>query len=396
MADHHGHHHDMRETIGSGGRNGQPAEPPHEGPRHVGELLRRQREALGYPLPALATNLRIRQSYLEAIEQGRWTDLPGAAYSTGFLRSYAQIVGLDPSDILTRYRQEAAAYKADPELYFPEPVNESRVPGGAVLLIAGLLAMLVYGGWYVLSASDRSVGDTVAELPGRLSKLIYGDQITEPAPPPIRVLDPAQVEALSTPSAPTTPTAPANDTAAPPVNNAAAIDPAPAETPPPATDTSRASSGEEESEVPQLPDLGQGAAPVAEPATPEAEPVVRPEGAPPPPPPSGEDAPPLLRSADIPPSGRVFGVAEGPVRVTLRASEDSWVEVRDGKGTLWASRVLRRGDLFRAPDVPGLVLNTGNAGGLLVTLDGQDMAPLGAKSQVLRNIDITPNALTAR
>ncbi|WP_084437657.1 helix-turn-helix domain-containing protein [Niveispirillum irakense] len=395
MADHHGHHHDMRDRIAKAGGGDHPPQVTPDGPRHVGELLRQQREALGYPLPALATNLRIRQSYLEAIEQGRWTDLPGAAYSTGFLRSYAQIVGLDPSDVLARYKLESAGYKADPELYFPEPVNESRVPGGAILLIAGLLAVLVYGGWYVLSASDRSVGDTVADLPDRLSKLIYGDQITEPEPPPIRVLDPAQVEALSTPQT-ATPAPPPPDTVDKAVDKAAiAADTAPSDAPPPATDTSRPN-GEEESEVPQLPDLGQGAAPVAEPATPEAEPVVRPEGTPPPPPPSGEDAPPPLRSADIPPSGRVFGVAEGPVRVTLRASEDSWVEVRDGKGTLWASRVLRRGDLFRAPDVPGLVLNTGNAGGLLVTLDGRDMAPLGAKSQVLRSIDITPDALAAR
>lgn len=375
---------DMRENRGA-----RPAEPAPEpgGPRHVGEWLKQQREALGYPLPALANSLRIRLIYLQAIEEGRWADLPGAAYSTGFLRSYAQTVGLDPGAVLERYKRDSDGQKPAPELYFPEPVNESRVPGGAVLLIAALLAALVYGGWYMMSGSERSVGEQVAELPSRLSKLIYGDQITEPAPPPVRVLQPDQVEALVAKPPP----APVAESAAPP-----AAAPAPLAEAPPATDTSRAAaSGEEESEVPQLPDLGQGAAPVpvTEPADPDVEPVAAGEA------PVAAPAPAdtaIAHTADVPASGRVFGLAEGPVRVTLKAVEDSWVEIRDGKGTLWASRVLRRGDVFRAPDVPGLVLNTGNAGGLIVTLDGRDLPPLGAKSQVLRNIDITPATLAAR
>lgn len=375
---------DMRENRGA-----RPAEPALEpgGPRHVGEWLKQQREALGYPLPALANSLRIRLIYLQAIEDGRWADLPGAAYSTGFLRSYAQTVGLDPGAVLERYKRDSGGQKPAPELYFPEPVNESRVPGGAVLLIAALLAALVYGGWYIMSGSDRSVGEQVAELPSRLSKLIYGDQISDPAPPPVRVLQPEQVEALvATPPAP-----PAAETTPPP-----ATTPVPATDAPPATDTSRPTApAEEESEVPQLPDLGQAPAPapVTEPADPDVEPVAAGE-APAAPPPPTETA--VAHAADVPASGRVFGLAEGPVRVTLKAVEDSWVEIRDGKGTLWASRVLRRGDVFRAPDVPGLVLDTGNAGGLIVTLDGRDLPPLGAKSQVLRNIDITAASLAAR
>ncbi|MBJ7416227.1 MAG: DUF4115 domain-containing protein, partial [Niveispirillum sp.] len=107
------------------------------------------------------------------------------------------------------------------------------------------------------------------------------------------------------------------------------------------------------------------------------------------------NAPPAT-TEQVVPTGRVFGLADGKVRVTIRAVEDSWIEVRDGKGTLWASRVLRRGDLFRAPDVPGMVLNTGNAGGLVVSVDGRDLAPLGAKSQVLRSVPLAPEALAGR
>ncbi len=372
--------------------------PSSSGPRHVGEALKARREALGYTLPDLAANLRIRLNFLEAIEQGRWSDLPGHAYSTGFLRSYAQIVGLDPGAVLLRFKQDAAGHEPAPELYFPEPVNESRVPGGAVLLISALLALGVYGGWYVLSAADRSVGDLVPALPERLSKLIYGDgTVVEPPPTPTPVLNQGQVEALveaAPPSAPEVGSSTTGLSSAPPPPPAAD-----AGTPLPATDTTPVAQGpatDDDSEVPQLPDLGQAPPPTTapEPATPDVEPVAAGElsGAPAAP---AANAPPAT-AEQVVPTGRIFGLAEGTVRVTIRAVEDSWIEVRDGKGTLWASRVLRRGDLFRAPDVPGMVLNTGNAGGLVVSLDGRDLAPLGAKSQVLRSVPLSPEALAAR
>ncbi|WP_040844403.1 DUF4115 domain-containing protein, partial [Nitrospirillum viridazoti] len=86
----------------------------------------------------------------------------------------------------------------------------------------------------------------------------------------------------------------------------------------------------------------------------------------------------------------------GPARVVVRATDESWIQVRDAKGTLWASRVLHPGDSFRAPDVPGLTLETGNAGGVVVSLDGKDLAALGAKGQVVRSYPLQPDDLQAR
>ena len=402
MGDQYGQKHDMRDMrqAATAAATGTASPQAPAGQRHVGELLKERREALGYALADLAASLRIRLIFLEAIEEGRWADLPGPAYSTGFLRSYAQVVGLDPAAVLLRFKQDAAGHEPAPELYFPEPVNESRVPGGAVLLISALLAVAVYGGWYALSATNRSVGDLVPALPERLSKLIYGDgTIMEPPPAPTPVLDPGQVEALVEGASPPVPAVGA--TGAGPLPATAPVPPAAAAgggTPLPATDTTPVAEGpanDEDSEVPQLPDLGQTALPSAsDPATPDVEPVAAGEAAAQPAPPAA-NAPPTT-AEQVTPTGRVFGQADGKVRVTIRALEDSWVEVKDSKGTLWASRVLRRGDLFRAPDVPGLVLNTGNAGGLVVNLDGRDLAPLGAKSQVLRGIALTPETLAGR
>lgn len=413
-------------------------------PRHVGEVLRRRREERGYTLADLAATLRIRQPYLDAIEQGRWHELPGHAYTSGFLRTYATTVGLEPGPILSRFKQETAGTEQPAELYFPEAADESRVPGGALIIVALLLAGVAYGGWYALSNSDRNVVETVQELPARMAGLIPGGtEPPEPAPEPepAQVLPPTQVEELIGQSQPTAPevgasNAPAGPGApmlppdAPSLNTASQI------AADPAADV--AAEGEESETVELPPDLSvsptvdadgrpvespapeptvNAAAPVQPPAqepavqqptgsAPAAEPPVADADTPPAAGPAqAEDAaePPAETAAapeppaQPPASGRVFGQTEGQVRVTVRAVEDSWVEIRDARGTLWAARNLRPGDTFRAPDVPGLALSVvGNAAGVVVNVDGQDLPPLDGRGRVVRNVSLVPGDLLER
>jgi len=54
----------------------------------------------------VAAELRIRESYLDAIERGELEALPGPAYQLGFVRAYARILGLDGDEILRRFRAE--------------------------------------------------------------------------------------------------------------------------------------------------------------------------------------------------------------------------------------------------------------------------------------------------
>ncbi len=77
-------------------------------------------------------------------------------------------------------------------------------------------------------------------------------------------------------------------------------------------------------------------------------------------------------------------------RIVLKAKADSWVEVRDPatKATLLA-RLLKSGDVYEVPDKPGLELLTGNAGGLVVMVDGQLAPPLGRDGMVRRDIDLS-------
>ena len=78
----------------------------------VGELLRGARLQRGVTLGQAASATRIKSSFLEALEDGDYSQLPGAAYTTGFLRNYAQYLGLNPDDIL----QDFYASQAPPAL----------------------------------------------------------------------------------------------------------------------------------------------------------------------------------------------------------------------------------------------------------------------------------------
>ena len=64
-----------------------------------GTLLRGAREARGLCLKDLSASLRIRQSYLQAIERGRFELLPNGPYAVGFVRSYAKYVELDSTTL---------------------------------------------------------------------------------------------------------------------------------------------------------------------------------------------------------------------------------------------------------------------------------------------------------
>jgi cytoskeletal protein RodZ len=61
----------------------------------IGETLRRERERQGLSYEQVEAELRIRTHYLRMIEGGRLGALPGAPYTTAFVREYARFLGLD-------------------------------------------------------------------------------------------------------------------------------------------------------------------------------------------------------------------------------------------------------------------------------------------------------------
>jgi cytoskeleton protein RodZ len=145
-----------------------PAVEPRRRSHAIGSLLRRRREELGLDLEGIGAALRIKPVYLAALEQGRAQDLPGAAYALGFIRSYADYLGLDSERVLDAYKAESSEVQARPDLALPVPLGERSIPGGPVLLVGLILALCGYGTWYYLSTAERIRPEPVAALPAAL------------------------------------------------------------------------------------------------------------------------------------------------------------------------------------------------------------------------------------
>lgn len=107
------------------------------------------------------------------------------------------------------------------------------------------------------------------------------------------------------------------------------------------------------------------------------------------PPPDEQLAAALFGSDDE----RTVSTAATKSRIVITVTDSSWVEIKNLMGEAILRQVLKPGDQYSVPNEKGLVMATGNAGGLKVTVDGKEIAPLGRPAQVKRNILLDPDAL---
>ena len=135
----------------------------------IGADLKAGRVRLGKDTADLAEILRIRLEHLQAIEHGQFSQLPAPVYAVGFIRTYAEYVGLNGEDAIRRFKEEAEGLTQQTALSFPTPEEESRVPRGWLLALAGIAAVLVYAGWYYAENKDRLNLAEVPVVPERLA-----------------------------------------------------------------------------------------------------------------------------------------------------------------------------------------------------------------------------------
>jgi len=376
-------------------RDSEPGveETPRED--RVGDKLRAARLKRGEDLAKVAESLRIRRAYLEALEDGRYAALPGRTYALGFVRSYGAYLGFDGASMADAYKQEfmpaealreaaaeaghaghGAASSGD-NFTFPEVVEEARLPRGSLIILFFLLAGAIYGGWYLSISADRMVSERVPAAQTRTAEeaatpetpilpereqSFAGDRATAS---PLRNRPSArEEESLDTPLA-TAPALSGNsvDTAAETAN-----EPAPA--PGDAEDTQ------------QLAAL----APEAE--TAESQPVVTdPRAGRPDETASTEEGP---ESAAELGQGRVLGGGDASGRVIVRALKDAWMRIEDGNGTVLINETLKAGDVYRTPDLQGLVLVARDAGAFEILVDEQSVGYAGPSGLVLTGKSLNP------
>ena len=183
----------------------------------IGFLLRRTREGRRLAVADVAKVLRIRAAYLEAIEKGAYQKLPGPAYAVGFVRAYAEFLGLDGEEAVRRFKREGQGLDASPNLSLPMPIAERSIPGGRILIAALVLAVCGYGLWYYVSSGNRHQPELVAEVPASLADEPATPseakaairETAEPAAAPSRTAAPQTVAIVAPPPQPAAPVRPA-------------------------------------------------------------------------------------------------------------------------------------------------------------------------------------------
>ncbi|MEE3092539.1 MAG: helix-turn-helix domain-containing protein, partial [Pseudomonadota bacterium] len=148
----------------------------------VGRYLKSQREQRGEDAAQVADMLRIHRSYLQAIEESDIEKLPGPTYAVGFVRAYAEYLGLDGAQVADRFKEEGKVKASRTPLVLPSPLPEGRIPSGAILLVAVIMLVVAYGGWVFVSSSNDEIAGMVPSLPERLASLVGSDEAETSAP----------------------------------------------------------------------------------------------------------------------------------------------------------------------------------------------------------------------
>lgn len=276
--------------------------------RAPGTRLSEARQAQGLATADVARRLKLSVAQVEALEAGRYHDLPGAIFVRGFIRNYAKLVKLDPDELLQAAAdslpQPAARPEAPPSQDIPFPTGPKRGWSrfaAVIVVLVGLLAVYEF----FINEPPR----TVATAPEAV-----------PAEKPIRK-----------------PSQPAKKTA-PPAPQPGAVVPRESQPAPLA-----------EAKSPAI-----GSAPAR--ATSDAPTEIVPAPA----------SPPVVVVSR---QERPVEPDEREVRFVFE--EDSWVEVRDRHDRVIFYQLNASGTARRVSGLPPLTIVVGNAHGVKVTYDGQ-------------------------
>ena len=166
----------------------------------VGQDLRAARLRRGDDLATVSKSLKIRKDHLEAIEEDRLDALPGRTYAVGFVRSYADYLGLDVGQIIERFKAEIAG-RSDTDSTPPVTVIDEddtrRLPQGWKIIAGVVVLLMLYGAYYVLTSTNAMMSQPVAPPPQQLVP-----PVAHTAPPPKIVVAPPPATVMPPPTTP--------------------------------------------------------------------------------------------------------------------------------------------------------------------------------------------------
>ena len=304
----------------------------------LGAVLRAEREKRGLSIEDAANHLKIGARLLRALEAGDSASLPHLAYTKGFIRSYSAYVGLSAEEIsaalsaLEAENEEALIQQTPlPDVTLAPRRNFKPFLSVFVVVVLGIGAYMVWqhGALDVLTSQTRR----------------------QAQPAPMQSPDNAETPPVGTEARNLGREARQSGTAGQPA--AAATDSGPQAGRSAAPAASGAQRGEAAGAQAPAP-----AAPATTPGTAAA---------------AASAATSAATSAQTP--------VTGPHKVIITATEECWVHSNaDHTDTRQFS--LRKGDTFALTFTKSLELKLGNAGGVRLRYDGEELPPVGATGQV--------------
>ena len=291
----------------------------------VGEILRRARMQAGLSLEDVKEQLKMKISQVQALEDMNFEAFSGWIYVTGYIRSYADFLGLDSDKVLLLLKNQTGRHQEKREYNLPEPSSETQMPDLWIIIsaVAALVVILIA----VIMVQAMSGND----------EDVTGIPEIESPPPVVATMDAG--------------TQPAEQQVAP----------------------------IEDSEIGYPPEaqqeMGRIVGEIGE--VEEQEPIAE---AP------AED---VNTDSAVPASEE-----EITHRIVINVNEKSWVEIRDETGKKIVSRVLNEGDSFFVPDDANrMTMTTGNASGIELVVDGNELGAVGKRGEIRRNIPLEPESL---
>jgi cytoskeleton protein RodZ len=118
-------------------------------------VLRKARLKANKELAQVSQALHISQTYLQAIEEANVTLLPERVYTLGFVRSYAHYVGLDPDEVVHRFKNEVLSPTAQASYSIPKPIQKNTLPSRLVVWVTIIIVFFaLLGGWLYVNYMD--------------------------------------------------------------------------------------------------------------------------------------------------------------------------------------------------------------------------------------------------
>lgn len=350
----------------------------------VGRILRLLREEKGLELRHISETLCIRYPYLEAIENSSFNDLPGPTYALGFVKAYAEHLGLDSDEIVELFKIEQKGINSKTELVLPSPLSEGKVPSLAILVVAVVLGLVTYCGWAYFLGNDEQVAEIIPPLPKQLSdspKVIKSNEKQASELPGSRNTEIEKSEnqaPRSTDNSNSLGNQQKKDTG----NSVLGTETNELQ---PQNNTVLPSDGEREEVAAVISNELQTDTEGPQPSLVGEETAASPNQA------TEQE---LLTKASAKREAKTYGDGSQDSRVIIRAIGTTWVEIRDQlKGEVLLSRLLYPGDRYLMANREGLMMLTGNAGGLEISVDGDIVPSIGPSGAVRRNILLDPDAL---